>query len=610
MLPALLRTCLAAAGLCLLAGCADLGLGEAANGAPQAAPGSIDYTVSMDGLPPGQDMETVTRGVLRTYTMRDRRVASIAALERRAESDLPELVRILRAAGYYDASADATVEASGSATPVARFSVHPGQRYAIGAVAAAFTRDDPGLPGAAILSTTGQLRPGLPAKGDTIVSAEGRVIAWLVDHGWPYAAFSGRRAVAQADRGTIDVTSTFDPGPHVTYGEVRLAGRRDVDDSYIRGLVPFAPGEPVSRSALDDLQARLSATGLFDSVTVRLPPAGEVGGNGPQPVTIALDSARHRSISGSLRYDTDRGPAVRLGWRHRNLMGSAEDLQTGLDLALDEQRLTAELARPRYPSARWTATEGLELRNTIDDAFDEKLFRVQGGLRTVLDGGWTVGGGIEGLATITESDLESDTAWLAGLPLFARLDRSDDPLDATRGYRLNIGAAPYLGLLDGDPSLFGVTSLAGSAYVPVIGADRLVLAARGRVASILSRNIEDVPLSQLFFAGGGASVRGFGFRSISPRTNGDETGGRFLTEGGVEARLKLFGDFGVVAFADGGLVEEEPFPTFKERLFVGVGGGLRYYSPVGPIRLDIAVPLGPRASDSSFEFYISLGQAF
>ncbi|MEC9347697.1 MAG: autotransporter assembly complex family protein [Pseudomonadota bacterium] len=592
-----------------LGACTTLGLEDETASGSRAALGAIDYTVSLDGLPPGDNLVAVVEGVLRTYTLKDRKVASVAALERRAENDLPELERILRADGFYDAKATAAVSEAG-AMPEVRFEIDAGRRYAIGTAVAAFAREDPALPDPSILVTTGQLTPGRPARGDSIVSAEGRVVAWLVDRGWPYARFAERRAVAHAETGTIDVTSTFETGPRVSYGDIRIAGDSDVDESYVRGLVPFRAGRPVSRSALDDLQAKLSSTGLFESVSVRLPAEEEVQGDGPQPVTVTLAPARHRSVSGSLRYDTDRGPAVRLGWRHRNLSGRAEDFQTGLDLAFDEQRLTAELARPRYPSAKWTATEGFELRNTVDDAFDEKLIKVQAGLRRTIGSGWVVGGSLEGLATITDSDLESDTAWLGGLPLFARLDKSNDPLDATRGFRVSLGVAPYLGLVDGDPSSFAITSVAGSTYLPVIGEDRLVLAAKGRVASILSRNIEDVPLSQLFFAGGGASVRGFGFRSISPRTNGDETGGRFLTEAGLEARLKLFGDFGIVAFADGGLVEEEPFPNFKERMFVGVGGGLRYYSPVGPIRLDIAVPLGPRASDSSFEFYISLGQAF
>jgi len=393
---------------------------------------------------------------------------------------------------------------------------------------------------------------------------------------------------------------------------VVIEGDPGVETDYLLDLVSWDPGAPVAQSELNQVQEQLAASGLFKSVSVRLP-ANEPGSDvadGAQPVTIKATEAKARSVSGSLRFDTDRGPGVRAGWRHRNLFGRAEDLRTELDLSFDEQKLSAELTRPHYPSARWSVFEGAELRNTFDDAFDEQAAEAQVGLRTGLDGGWTVSGAVKGSISATETDVESDTAYLIGLPLTARQVRTNDPLNATRGHKLFLSATPYMGLNDGDPTYFGVTSAGGSYYLSVIGDDALVFATRARVASILSGYLEDVPVNQLFFSGGGSSVRGFGFRSISPVALGDETGGRFLAETGLEARIKVTDSFGFVTFVDAGLVEEEPFPNFKERVNVGVGGGLRYYSPVGPIRFDLAFPLHRRAGDSLFEFYISLGQAF
>lgn len=597
--------------LCVLAGCSTVGLDDVIGGESVGTRlGEVTYTAVMEGVPGEGDISTVARGVLKTFTFQARGVRSVSALQRRADGDIEELQRILNASGYYDARV--TTDVSESVPPMVTFRAEPGTRYTIGAFRIAFRKARDTLPQPALLDVAAELPSGVAASGEAIVTAEAKVVTYLHEHGFPHATFVSRKAVADRENATLDVMATFASGPYVTYGDVIVEGDPGVERDYLLGMISWDADAPVAQSELNRVQERMTATGLFKSVSVRLPEhePGDVVADGAQPVTVRATEAKARSISGSLRYDTDRGPGVRVGWRHRNLFGRAEDLRTELDLSLDEQKISAELTRPRYPSARWTVFEGAELRNTFDDAFDEQAAEAQVGLRTGLEGGWTVSGAIKGSVSATETDVESDTAYLIGLPLTARQVRTNDPLNATTGHKLFLSATPYMGLIDGAPTYFGVVSAGGSYYLPVIGADSLVLAARARAASILSGELDDVPVNQLFFAGGGSSVRGFGFRSISPVALGDETGGRFLAETGLEARIKLTESFGFVTFVDAGLVEEEPFPNFKERLNVGVGGGLRYYSPVGPIRFDLAFPLHRRAGDSLFEFYISLGQAF
>lgn len=604
-------------GLCLaffaLAGCETVGLDQITGGedaSQKTRLGDITYTAEIVGLPGDKSLDEIARGVLKTFTLQSRGVRSTAALQRRVDGDIGEFLRILRASGYYDA--EVTTEVADGASPSVTFRAEPGALFMIGSYSIAFRKTRPTLPEAAVLDATAEMPSGVVADGESIVASEARIVTYLQEHGFPHAAFDSRVARANSETSTLDITATFRSGPYITYGEVIIEGETGVEQDYLREMITWDRDAPVARSQLNRLQDRMASTGLFKTVSVRLPEheAGQNVADGAQPVTVKASEARAKSISGSVRYDTDRGPGVRAGWRHRNLFGRAEDLRTELNLSLDEQKLSAELSRPRYPSARWTVFEGAELRNTFDDAFDEQAAEAQVGMRTGLEGGWTVGGAIKGSVSATETDVESDTAYLLGLPLTARQVRTNDPLNATTGHKLFLSATPYFGLNDGSPTYFGSVSAGGSYYLPVIGQDRLVLASRARVSSILSGDLEDVPVNQLLFAGGGSSVRGFGFRSISPVDLGDETGGRFLAETGLEARIKVTDSFGFVTFVDAGVVEEEPFPNFKERVNVGVGGGLRYYSPVGPIRFDLAFPLHRRAGDSLFEFYISLGQAF
>ena len=143
--------------------------------------------------------------------------------------------------------------------------------------------------------------------------------------------------------------------------------------------------------------------------------------------------------------------------------------------------------------------------------------------------------------------------------------------------------------------------------------DNIVLAGRARVASIPGAPREEIAPSRRLYAGGGGSVRGYGYRSIGPANDsGDPTGGRSLLELSAEARIRtplLDNSIGIVPFVDAGTVSVGPTPQFDE-IKVGVGVGVRYYTSFGPIRVDVGVPLNPGPNDDVVGVYISLGQAF
>src|SRR5690606_8927793 len=195
----------------------------------------------------------------------------------------------------------------------------------------------------------------------------------------------------------------------------------------------------------------------------------------------------------------------------------------------------------------------------------------------------------------------------------ATYDRRDDTLNQTRGYWLAANLRPAYELEYGNASLRG--TLEARAYYGFGAERRFVLAGRAQVGSYLGPSIEESPPDQLFFAGGGGSIRGYEFRSIGIETinsEGDEItqGGKGLVEGSIEARARLWGNFGGVAFIDGGIVTEDASLSGADDLRLGVGIGLRYYTGIGPLRFDIATPIDPRSQDSDIAVYIGIGQAF
>lgn len=592
----------------VLAACASDEAGPETASSALSGPQPVPYTASIEGLDNLPAIREVVRASARTFQLQPKGAPSRAGLERRAGQDVATITRVLRAEGHYDAGVTPRLGTARSVAQSVTFAVDPGPLYTFGERNFILEPAPETAPPANDLLSASGLVAGTPARGEAVLDAEAAVLVTLKRRGFPDARFVDRKAVAVKDGAKLNLTSTFDPGPASTFGKLQIEAGNSLDEDYIRDLIPWKQGAAWDQKKVDDFQDSLRATGLYTSVSLKPVEKGQAG---PRDIVLSVDNARQRSIGGSLRYDTDQGPGVRLFWRHRNLLGKAEDFRAETDVSLREQKLTVGITRPRHPTEKWTSNESVTLRRLDEDAFEEESLTFRSGMEIRAGGGWVLGGRLEGSGSLVRTDFGDDTTYLAGLPLFARRDRTDDPLDATRGYRLLLNAGPFAGFNNGEFIQFGVVGGGGSVYLPLIGKNRLVLALRSRVTSILSQDLDDIPVNQRTFAGGGSSVRGFEFQSISPaNAQGDLTGGRFLNENSLEFRLRLGESFGLVAFADTGLVEEEPFPSFEEKLNVGVGGGLRYYSPVGPIRLDVAFPLDRRAGDNLFEFYISLGQAF
>ncbi|MBW8785814.1 MAG: BamA/TamA family outer membrane protein, partial [Novosphingobium sp.] len=229
---------------------------------------------------------------------------------------------------------------------------------------------------------------------------------------------------------------------------------------------------------------------------------------------------------------------------------------------------------------------------------------------------WTWGVGIELVATdeaegvLSGLHTQKQPYYIAALPLHAAYDGSDDLLDPTRGFRAALRVSPEVSTLNGHHSAYARVQLDVSAYQPLGG---VVLAERTRLGSIPGTAIENIAPSRRFYAGGGGSVRGYGYDLIGPKdVLGQPTGGRSVTEFSLEARVHtgmLGGALSVVPFLDAGTVNESITPSLKGMRF-GTGIGLRYKTGFGPIRVDVGTPLNPRKGDSRIAVYVSLGQAF
>lgn len=608
-------------------------------------PKSVVYEVRLDGMPT-EEMTALAEGAMTVFRYQDQGATSLALLRRRAETDIETIQQVLRSNGYYQGSASVEVEPlseeefaevdssgiewpsfsdlafwEGGANPEAEaekaekkyalvtITVEPGKALTLARHDLEFIDPESGahLPSAQALGSP----VGRQARAVGIVGAEAAAVKSLKLNGYPYAARIDRDALADLELGTLEVETQFFSGPAVTYGPVDFSGLKDVDEAYLRTYIPWEAGAPVSADEIAKFNRDLLATGLFDTAVVTLPKeAPEVTGPVSLPVHVKTDERLFRSISAGAEYSTDEGPGVTFGFEHRNLWGSNETLDLRVGVSLEEQALRAGYREPQFGEPGRDLVGSLTLLREEHDAYDEMRATLTGGIEREYSEKWTYGyGGLVEVSRLTE-DGETVEAYLGGIPTFAAYDGTDSLLNPTEGVRARLDLKPFAGTLASEFTSFLEVDARASTYWDILDNDAYVLAARGRLGSVVSAAFDDVPQNHRLYSGGGGSVRGYGKDEIGPLDeDGEPLGGRSVAELGIEMRAKVYGDLGVVVFADAGTVDRDLFPDFGVIQYAA-GLGVRYYSPIGPIRLDVAVPINPRDRDDAFQLYFSIGQAF
>ena len=601
-------------------GLALIVLGTGCNGPPTAPPDAaevepeqtegaaqpqIEYQVAFEGVDDPELLELL-RGVSETVRLVDRPPPSLIRLRRRAEDDRPRLQEALRSRGYY--AAEVAVAIDPDAEPVqVRFDVSPGPLYRFRDVALDVAPSEP-APALPSLEELG-IAPGEPAVSRTILDAEAALLARARAQGYALAELGEYRAVVDRRADAMDLTLALRPGPLVRFGDIRVEGLDTVEEDAVRRRLPWLPGEVITAEQLAEGRRALFDSGLFSSVMVD--PGTEPGPDGQLPVTVEVNERRHRSIGLGVGFRTDEGLSGNVSLEHRNLFGRGERLTFELDGSFLGAHLTGAFRKPDFWWRNQALLAGTRLAFEDTDAFESRSAGASLGLERLLARGMTVSASLAfRAAQIQERDQEEEEFGLLSLPVLYRWDRSDNLLNPSRGGRLALENEPFVDVFGNDVA-FNKTRLSYSHYLKVLDEPRVVLAGRGAVGTLFGASRDEVPADLRFYAGGGGSVRGFGFQLAGELDDDDNPlGGRSLLELSGEVRVRLTDTIGAVAFVDAGSAFGSSVPDFSETLRIGAGPGLRYFSPLGPVRLDIGFPINARDADDSFLLYISIGQAF
>ncbi|MEQ9641601.1 MAG: autotransporter assembly complex family protein [Alphaproteobacteria bacterium] len=573
-----------------------------------AAQQEIAYSVTIVGAD-DDELQDLLEQSSQLVELKDRPPGSVARLRVRANGDVERLTKTLRSQGYYDGKVEVALDAQAQPATVSLL-VAPGPVYALAGFTARFKGGPPlAAEQMPLLSKVG-LATGTPAQAAAILSAESQVVAHLRQNGFPLAKRLGHEALLYRDSRTLKVAVDIDPGPRARFGKVVVDGLELVELAHVRRQIPWRTGERYDERLVQQARRKLSADPLFGSAAVS--PAGQVNPDGTVDVAVSLREADRRSIGAGVSYSTDIGPGANVFWEHRNLFGEGEKLRLSLSAALNEQVAEANYTDASVGDGRYTLFSDFSLENRMLDAYDERAATLTTALQWSLGDYWTTRAGIslELQEIEDETDPEPQQFFLVGLPLSVNRDDTDDRLNPTRGSRLSVSLTPYAGAGTRFVNFVSAT-LGGSAYYGIDPDGRFVLAGRARVGSLVGEPVADIPADKRFYAGGGGSIRGYEFQSVGPLdSDNDPTGGRSLLEFSGELRIRLTDTIGIVPFVDAGTVAESEYPTLEEELQWAAGLGLRYYTAIGPLRADIAVPLNKRDFDDEFQFYVSLGQSF
>jgi translocation and assembly module TamA len=575
----------------------------------------LRYAVKVEGLA-SVDLEGRFRA-LSALDSGDGKAANGAVIAARAREDEALAVRLLRSEGYYDGVATSRVEpvpnAPGRVT--ATITVSPGTRYALGTI----TIEGPATNPPGLARDAFGLRTGDPIIAALIEGAEAAIALKLPQQGYPFVKIGERDIVLDDTVHTGDYTLPLDPGPRSSFGTYSTTGKLAFDAAHVGVLARFRPGELYDERRVNDLREAMVATGLFDSVAIEPRPTGQTAADGTEIVNLLVtqNAGKPRRLAATAGYSTGEGFRLDASWTHRNLFVPEGSLTFSGTAGTQEQSLSSTFRRANAARRDRTVLLSLAASRENIDAYTALTVGLNG--RISLDSTpiwqkkWTWAYGFELLGAREQGYQAAlgkrayQNYAIGGLNGQLGFDSTDNLLNPTHGFRAMVRLSPEIEQTQGSNYRYVRAQIDGSTYYPVTHS--LVIAARLRAASIAGAPRDAIAPSRRLYAGGGGSVRGYGYQQLGPRDpNNDPLGGRSLVEGAIEARYR-FGDYGIVSFVDVGQAYASTRPQFTD-LRYGVGIGARLYTNFGPLRLDVATPLGRRPGESKVAIYISIGQAF
>lgn len=558
--------------------------------AAQAAP-SVDVEIA------GVENELLTNVelLLSIYQQRNHPLLSPGRIRRLHQKAEQEISTALQTYGYYRVEVDKELEQISEERWRAQYTIRPGRRLRLERVDLELMGEGARNPQLSRPFDTFPLQPGDVLDQTRYKKAKSEMVQTATELGFFDYSFEQHRILIDLERYRADIELRFDSGPRYRFGDIQL--NQDVlDETFLQRFMPFAAGDPYDIGELIELQQVLSNTDYFHSIDIR--PKIEQAEDLAVPVEVNLTPRKRHKYTLGLGYGTDTRARAKLGWAIPRVNRQGHRFDSELKVSGISQSISANY---RIPIGDPTDEEVAFNASVVDTSTDtsESLVRNVGVSLIQTPGPWRRVISLnyqDETFTVAEDDGRSNLL-IPGID-FSRV-WADDIAYVERGARLQLGVRGASDDLLSDTS-FSQANLGVKLIQALPGDNRIIL--RGRAGSTWTRRFEQLPPSVRFFAGGSQSVRGFAYQSLGPTNEqGRVVGGKHLIVGSVELEHRLNQDWALAIFYD----EGNAINNMNDPLEYGAGAGVRWQTPIGPIRLDLATALS--RPDKPWRFHVNIG---
>lgn len=571
-------------------------------------------------LPEGMgELEQALCGASKLHHLKTNPPKNFKSLYYRCQEDVAELKKFLQTRGYFDAKIKIKMNRKKKPVQI-KVIVKLGDAYTISVLQPVVEGDlgEVNLSSEKLSKIMG-IHPNDSIDLAKINMGMQLVKRYLRDRGFPFVALPEPVGVLNRLNKTMTLQLNIKLNRHYRFGSTIIIGDEVVTEDFIRNRVSWEEGEVYDRRLVTKTTQKLLETGIFSSVRLFPDPDAEMTKKTDQvPVVIKVKKGPPRTMGLGIRYATTDGIGVKAYWIHRNMRGRGEVLDTAVNIASRDLMGRIVYKIPDFLKKDLTLVNDLTVQQERLKPYKGIVSSYYLGLTHNTTDYITYGFGIEGESS--QMRRPNDIIYhyrMLSLPMMISYDTTPDPLNPTKGVRLKLDLVPFIQRTGGKDEKFTMIKAFGATYWR-IHKEKLTVAFWGRYGQFMTFNEQKLPIHKRFYAGGANSVRAYGHQLLGPLdVSGRPMGGTQLFEMGIEPRFRLTEKIGGVIFIEGALIKERQ--SAQKHLYnhagYGAGVGVRYYTDIGPVRLDIAVPLkkrtiNKRKVDSAFQVYISFGHAF
>lgn len=566
------------------------------------------YEVRFDGIQDPDQLKLV-QSASQLEKLKDSPPATLLGLKRRAEGDMNNIVQALQSQAYYDAKANFSIENNRSLVLV---KIQPGPIYPFGAFHIRYLQNEEEISENALQCPISleslKVEIGAPALPETILSAEDTLLDQLNLQGYAFASIKKREVFADQKAKNVVVELVVETGPLTYFGPISIKGLERVNEKFFYKKLRWCQGDLYNPKKLEKTQEALELSGLFRSVNISH--AEEPVDGNLLPLDISVLEGKQRSIGFGLNYTTSLGPGISGEWEDRNILGDGQKLSVRSDIWQKLQEGSISYLIPDFGHQDQNLIWLLEYQRERTKSFTENSLSFSGTIERKINEHLRISyGGMYKRLRSQRSDFNG-TFDLLKAPLGLRWTNTDSILEPTKGATLQLKVIPSFQIFK-PRFAYCINTFTGTLYQSLTQNKRHVFAVKLMVGSIFGASKHEIPPPERFYAGSESTLRGYRYLTVSPLGREDKPlGGRSMFIYSLELRNRIGKNFGLVFFYDIGNVYTNFLPDFKDGVRQSAGLGLRYYTPIGPIRLDAAFPLNKRHIDNSLEVYFSIGQAF